>query len=722
VKSAGSVWLLDEKAANTQDRPIEQEADDELDREAFVESLGRALVHTTRDAEGKVVSRRSTGFVVGLTGSWGAGKSSVLNLLALHLGSLTGVVVAKFNPWLFRGRDELLTAFFNELRQAMGRSKAEHRRELVAALDRYRGAIRFSATVGAAGVDLLGAGGAASATLSQGKRFWPWPKEKHAAVSIEEERLALEAKLKKFESAVVVLVDELDRVENEDVRSVAQLIKAVGDIRGISYLVAYDPERVADALGRGAAEERRTSGHAYLEKIIQHPIPMRPLFAEDVDRLLRSALSRYAINLPDPEAKQDAEILKLLKEELSTPREVKRLIGSFAVIEESVRGEVNPIHVLAYCWLLTKTPAIRGRIAALLDRFVDDPTETEMVRRTTRKMDQQQREALADETIIGAEATRYEPLLKKLFLRFSDERSTDGTRLSLRRNLVRVLYLGNPPGAPSRADIEQVWGLASADDIEALLREMLTDGSLPGFLDRLDDLLPKLPQSGDQAFWIGLSRALTRSTDWLHGPEPERRLADDAATSLYRLGIRNRADAPRVHKVIDSLIQAGDLIFVPWILRKLMFLHGLVIGEDARPGEELLDESMTSSLLDREVRRYILAFLDGTLLKRLPTVEAWFVLKNGGFWNSELFASLSDQLKRPEALMTLAGLLTPPGYVITRDTLDEMFDAETVAARLQELPPVSDPWLRESIKRLKLTLAGQDPTFAKGEDADEMDS
>lgn len=712
-----ATWLLGDNTAAAQDRPIEQEADDELDRDAFVESLGRALVQTLRTEQGDIIGRRATGFVVGLTGSWGAGKSSVLNLLALHLGSLSGVVVAKFNPWLFRGRDELLTAFFNELRGAMGRSNTEHARELVTALDRYRGAIESSARVAAAGADLLGAAGAASTGVDRGFRIWRKPLAKAAAVSIQQERDALEAKLRTFESAVVVLIDELDRVEDEDVRSVAQLIKAVGDIKGISYLVAYDPDRVADALGRGIGADRLRSGQAYLEKIIQHPIPIRPLFSEDIDRLLRSALARYQIDLPEPEVEQDVEILHLVKEGVSTPREIKRLIGSFAVIEEAVRGEVNPLHVLAYCWLLTKAPSIRGAIAARLDRFVDDPSESEMVRRAFLRADgSRSREALTDDAIIGAAAAGHEPLLKKLFPRFSDDGSSDGTRLSLRRNLVKVLYLGNPPGAPSRADIEGVWGLATPEDTAVLLRQMIDDGTLPGFLDRLDDLLTKLPQSGDYAFWLGLSRALTRSSDWIRGPEPERALADDAATSLYRLGLRNSSEIPRVGKLIDQLIRGNDLIFVPWILRKHMFLHGLVKGEAPRGGDALLNVEQTETLLEREAPRYRTAMLSGKILRRVPTVEAWFVLKNSGFWDRELFAWLSDELKRPEALITTAALLTPPGYVIEQKALAEMFDIEAVGGRLTEIPPPKNVWLRQALRRLRLTIEGKDPTFADEDD------
>jgi hypothetical protein len=513
---------------------------------------------------------------------------------------------------------------------------------------------------------------------------------------------------------VVVLIDELDRVEDEDVRAVAQLIKAVGDIRGISYLVAYDPKRVAEALGQGSGAAREASGRAYLEKIIQHPIPMRPLFSEDVDKLLRAALAAHGGNLPEADAENDQAIINLLRDQLVTPREIKRLIGSFAVIEEAVRGEVNPTHVLAYCWILTKAPDLRDRIAADLDKFVDDPSGDESYRRVARE--KSSKEEITSDEILGPNAKPHERLLKKLFPRFGpDSKDNDGTRLSRRRNLVRVLYLGNPPGMVTRSTIEDIWGLSAAE-IEAALNEMRASGSLAGFLDRLDDLLPKLPPSGDSTFWPALSNALVRPADWLHGPEAERSISDDAASSLFRLAVRDRRNVDRVKQIVGRLIESGDLLIAPWMLRRHMFQHGFVEGQSARHGETIYDKDETEEFLKREVSRYREAFLNGTLLRRIPDVEAFFVLKNGGFWDEELSGSLSDQLTSPEAIYTISGLFTPPGHVVERKTIAEMVDIEALTSRVSDLPAPPDPWLATAFKRFKATLEGRDPSFDRDDD------
>ncbi|MFJ8506890.1 P-loop NTPase fold protein [Streptomyces avermitilis] len=55
------------------------------------------------------------GAVVALTGKWGSGKTSLLNLTSSALEAADDVQVVKFNPWFFSGTDQLMRFFFDEL-------------------------------------------------------------------------------------------------------------------------------------------------------------------------------------------------------------------------------------------------------------------------------------------------------------------------------------------------------------------------------------------------------------------------------------------------------------------------------------------------------------------------------------------------------------------------------------------------------------------------------
>ncbi|MGH9446598.1 MAG: P-loop NTPase fold protein, partial [Terriglobia bacterium] len=59
----------------------------------------------------------SEGLVIGLYGAWGAGKTTTLNYVAHFLRKGPA---ENFDPWWFSGREDLVRAFFQQLRAELG--------------------------------------------------------------------------------------------------------------------------------------------------------------------------------------------------------------------------------------------------------------------------------------------------------------------------------------------------------------------------------------------------------------------------------------------------------------------------------------------------------------------------------------------------------------------------------------------------------------------------
>jgi predicted KAP-like P-loop ATPase len=98
--------------SDDQDRPILNTQNDLLDRSGLVKTIVETLVRQRRDQNGALLACEATGLVVGLTGPWGSGKSSILNLVHEALSSEARIISVKFNPWIFKDRDDLLDRFF----------------------------------------------------------------------------------------------------------------------------------------------------------------------------------------------------------------------------------------------------------------------------------------------------------------------------------------------------------------------------------------------------------------------------------------------------------------------------------------------------------------------------------------------------------------------------------------------------------------------------------
>lgn len=219
---------------------------DLLGRRPFADRLAETLYHLPADS----------GVVVGLFGSWGSGKSSVLEMVKDRLQTRPDVQVLEFNPWYFKGQDALVLSFFGQLSAALGSQLGTKQDEFKGVLNKY-GTLLSGIPVSAFGFD---PGKAMQAIASQ-----------LGNDSIEMLRSQLDSILKRASVRVVVIVDDLDRLDRQELHVVLKLVKLVGDLSGVSYLLALDDEMVAAAIASeyGGSIE---AGRSFLEKIVQVPI------------------------------------------------------------------------------------------------------------------------------------------------------------------------------------------------------------------------------------------------------------------------------------------------------------------------------------------------------------------------------------------------------------------------------------------------------------------
>ena len=274
--------------------------------------------------------------------------------------------MVQFDPWLVSGRNDLIAEFLGEL---IGTINADRKR-----FAKFK---KLGATIADYGAQLApignlwipGVGSTASKALGAAKQ----------ALSNKESLAGLRGRLIKeladIPAPIVVLIDELDRIEDDEIRTVAQLVRSVVDFSGISYVLAYDSDRVMQALGAGGRQKDRLDrGRAYLEKIVQLQIPIPITIADEITRLLRAEIKALQSQLRLPEEFEDIprfqRLNRLLVENvISTPRDIRRLVGTFHVLASMLYGEVDFVDLLAYSALLIKAPATVAKMRGEPDEF-----------------------------------------------------------------------------------------------------------------------------------------------------------------------------------------------------------------------------------------------------------------------------------------------------------------------------------------------------------------
>ena len=174
-------------------------------------------------------------------------------------------------------------------------------------------------------VPVIGSGVAAILkTLAQAKGA-----ELMECADLDMTRRILEDALIQAEKKIIIVIDDIDRLANSQIRDVFQLVKQVADFPNVIYLLAMDREVVRRAL----TDVHNIDGNEYLEKIIQVPFELPELKKSKLHNIFLNKLDQIINDLPG-EVIWDRDywssvFRNCVEPYINTLRDVNRMINTF---------------------------------------------------------------------------------------------------------------------------------------------------------------------------------------------------------------------------------------------------------------------------------------------------------------------------------------------------------------------------------------------------------
>ncbi len=293
---------------------------------------------------------------MGVLGPWGHGKSSFINLMREQFEAEPALTVVDFNPWMFSGSNQLVNFFFTEIGAELNVRSKSRFGKTADWLAQYAGILKpvsqFIPIPGAAT-----AGEAAAAALAG---LAGTTNADHSAKMVREE---ITKELTALTQPIVVVIDDIDRLTTIEIREIFKLVRLTASFPNIIYVLAFDRERVEQAL-----TEDGVPGRAYLEKIVQlsFDVPQAPgrLLRSQVVEELNRILSPVANATLDDSRWSDV-YWEVIDPHFSNMRDVTRYAISARSTIRSLGNEVDLVDLLAMEALRVFRPELSHQLSKL---------------------------------------------------------------------------------------------------------------------------------------------------------------------------------------------------------------------------------------------------------------------------------------------------------------------------------------------------------------------
>lgn len=320
------------------DEPVTDTGPDLFGRLKFAERVASKIKNTAGSKEA---------ISIGITGSWGSGKTSFLNMVKSFL--VQSCTVIPYNPWKNDNTESMIKSFFQELSAAIEIPGNRYIRKKI---------MEYASIIADLEPNLY------TQTLKTFTELQHKKQDEYQELydSINDYITALDKKL-------VIFIDDIDRLDKKEIIQVLKIMRKTASFANITYVAAYDKNYVLEAV----KELNPYNYTTYLEKIFLFEFQLPIFESAIIRRQIKDRLVKVLSNNEQKEAnglyfpKEEIHTAIDLKsitginftdELVQTERQAIRLVNSFLFEIENVKDEVNFLDFYLLQLIKSKYPGV----------------------------------------------------------------------------------------------------------------------------------------------------------------------------------------------------------------------------------------------------------------------------------------------------------------------------------------------------------------------------
>jgi predicted KAP-like P-loop ATPase len=274
------------------EKPIKTKSEDFLNRKHFADHITSAVVNYE--------DKNNESLTIGLYGKWGSGKTSIINMIIENLESNKDFIIFNFEPWLFSDTNQLISNFFKEFAQKINHdaNESDDMKSIGSKMEAYASFFEPLTLIPEPTTQIIVK--AIHTFFSSGGKTFTKMGEAYKK-DLSATKKDIEKYLNKLDKKILIIIDDIDRLNNTEIKQIFQLIKSLGNFPNTIYLSSMDKDVVVNAL----SEVQKGDGNEYLEKIINVPLEIPQLSKSDVHKFLFSKLDEIIKDIDEKDFDQN---------------------------------------------------------------------------------------------------------------------------------------------------------------------------------------------------------------------------------------------------------------------------------------------------------------------------------------------------------------------------------------------------------------------------------
>ncbi len=294
----------------------------------------------------------NTPMTISIQGSWGTGKTSIMNFIEENLVKDGTIEIVKFNTWQFSQfnmQDQLALSLISSMIKQIKIDTEQSTKLQGIASKLKKGFIGVTGSLAPVLLSSATGGLVSKEDVQEAVKGLSANNDDYdtasAIADLKEEfenciRFSLE---KNHKDRIVFFVDDLDRLEPRKAVELLEVMKLFFDVENCIFILAIDYDvvikGVADKYGRFFKDEKENleKGKSFFDKIIQVPFKM-PVGKYDLSNYVQQCFADIGVPCMPEELPTYVELINLSVG--GNPRSMKRLFNAFLLLTKIVDKEI----------------------------------------------------------------------------------------------------------------------------------------------------------------------------------------------------------------------------------------------------------------------------------------------------------------------------------------------------------------------------------------------